>query len=349
MNIRKNITSMDIAIFTRQMATLIDAGLPILKSLDIMTKGQSKKQMQDLLKTIKKQIESGKTLSESLYQYPKLFNELFCNLIKAGEQSGTLDLMLHRMASYKEKLESIKRKIKKSLNYPLFVSFIALLICMVLLTVVVPEFESLFKSFGADLPPLTRSIIHLSIFVQQDWHLILVGSCVTLFSLNYSLKHSAQCIHIKDLILIKLPLIGELIKQTAIARFTRTLAITFSAGMPIIDALRYVAGATGHSLYAKASIQITKEVSCGQPIHIAMQHTRLFPNRVIQLVAVGEESGNLDQMLTKIADFYEAEVDDTIDTFSQLLEPVIMSILGIVLGALVIALYLPVFKLGSVV
>ena len=349
MNIGKKITAMDIAIFTRQMATLIDAGLPILKSLDIMGKGQSKKQMQYVLKTIKKRIESGQSFSESLNQHPQLFNELFCNLIKAGEQSGSLDVMLNRIASYKEKIESIKRKIKKALNYPLFISFIALLVCTALLTFVVPAFESLFKSFGAELPPLTRRVIDLSMILQHYWPLILGVSCITIFTLTYCLKHSTQCAHIKDMVLFKIPVIGQMIKQAAIARFTRTLAITLAAGIPIIEALRNVAGATGHSLYAKASMQITKEVSCGQPIHRAMQHTSLFPDRVIQLVAVGEESGNLEQMLTKIADFYELEVDDAIESFSQLLEPIIMSLLGILLGALIIALYLPVFKLGSVV
>lgn len=345
----RQITAKDITHFTRQMATLINAGLPILKSLDIILKGHKKTKMQQIIKTIQNNIESGRTLSESLEQFPLLFNPLVCSLIQVGEQSGSLDVMLQQIANYKEKIEHVKREIKKALNYPLFVLIIALLVCIALLTLVVPEFERLFHSFSAELPRLTRLIINLSNVLHRDGPLLLITLLITIILARFGLTHYTRCQQLTDLILMKLPIIGMMIQHAAISRFTRTLAITFTAGLPIIEALQSVAGATGHRLYEKACLQISKEISCGQALHLAMQHTRLFPLSVIQLITIGEESGQLDQMLYKLAEIYDTELDQAINNMSRLLEPIIITILGIVLGIVVIALYLPIFKLGSVV
>ena len=345
----KKIKQGDITIFSRQMATMIQAGIPIIQSFDIVAKGQSNKRMKDLIEDIKKDVESGSTLAESLSKFPVFFNDLFCNLVDAGERSGSLDIMLDKVATYKEKIETIKKKIKKALSYPMAVLVIAFLVSAGLLTFVVPEFESLFKGFGADLPAFTKAVVTLSKIFQHYWYLIFGSLFGSVYAFIYARDHSPTFAQTIDRVLLKLPIIGPIIEQAAIARFTRTLSITFAAGLPLVEALSAVAGATGNILYAKATIKIQEEISSGQQMHIAMDNTKLFPSMVIQMIAIGEESGTLEQMLSKVADFYEEGVDNAVDSLSSLLEPIIMSILGVLVGGLVIAMYLPIFKLGSVV
>ena len=345
----KKIKQGDITIFSRQMATMIQAGIPIIQSFDIVAKGQSNKRMKDLIEDIKKDVESGSTLAESLSKFPVFFNDLFCNLVDAGERSGSLDIMLDKVATYKEKIDTIKKKIKKALSYPMAVLVIAFLVSAGLLTFVVPEFESLFKGFGADLPAFTKAVVTLSKIFQHYWYLIFGSLFGSVYAFIYARDHSPTFAQTIDRVLLKLPIIGPIIEQAAIARFTRTLSITFAAGLPLVEALSAVAGATGNILYAKATIKIQEEISSGQQMHIAMDNTKLFPSMVIQMIAIGEESGTLEQMLSKVADFYEEGVDNAVDSLSSLLEPIIMSILGVLVGGLVIAMYLPIFKLGSVV
>ncbi|MCP0913282.1 type II secretion system F family protein [Legionella sp. 27cVA30] len=348
---RKNrkIKQADIAVFSRQLATMIGAGIPLIQAFDIVAKGQSNQRMQDLIETIKKDVESGSTLAESLRKHPAYFNELFCNLVDAGEKSGSLDLMLEKIAAYKEKIETIKRKIKKALTYPIAVMVIAFLVTAGLLIFVVPQFESLFKGFGADLPALTRGVISLSEFFQAYWYIIFGMLGLAIYAFIYARNHSENFAHTIDRYLLKIPIIGPIIEKAAIARFSRTLSITFAAGLPLVEALKSVAGATGNYLYANATDRIREEVSSGQQMQVAMENTKLFPNMVVQMIAIGEESGALEQMLTKVADFYEEEVDNAVDSLSSLLEPMIMAILGVLVGGLVVAMYLPIFKLGSVV
>ncbi|MCX7116563.1 MAG: type II secretion system F family protein [Legionellales bacterium] len=345
----KAIKQGDITVFSRQMATMIQAGIPIIQSFDIVAKGQTNERMKELIENIKKDVESGSTLAESLNKYPVYFNALFCNLVDAGEKSGSLDIMLEKVASYKEKIETIKKKIKKAMTYPLAVIVIAFIVTAGLLTFVVPEFETLFKGFGADLPAFTRMVVSLSKAFQSYWYLIFGSAFFAVYSFIYALHHSTKFSEALDRLLLKMPIIGTIIKQAAIARFTRTLSITFAAGLPLVDALTAVAGATGNSLYAEATIRIREDISTGQQMHLAMDTTQLFPNMVIQMIAIGEESGTLEQMLSKVADFYEEAVDNSVDSLSSLLEPMIMSILGVLVGGLVVAMYLPIFKLGSVV
>ena len=345
----KKIKQSDITIFSRQMATMIEAGIPLIQSFDIVAKGQANRRMKELIESIKKEVESGSTLAESLRKEPLFFNDLFCNLVDAGEKSGSLDVMLDKVATYKEKVETIKKKIKKALTYPMAVLVIAFLVSAGLLIFVVPQFESLFKGFGADLPALTRGVITLSKWFETYWYLIFGSVFGAVYGFNYARNRSAKFAHTIDRLMLKIPIIGGILEQAAIARFTRTLAITFAAGLPLIEALKAVGGATGNILYAEATDKIGEEVSSGQQLNIAMENTKLFPSMVIQMIAIGEESGTLEQMLSKVADFYEEGVDNAVDALSSLLEPMIMAILGVLVGGLVIAMYLPIFKLGSVV
>jgi len=345
----KKIKPADITIFSRQMATMIAAGIPLIQSFDIVGNGQANKRMKELIETVKKEVESGSTLADSLGKHPAFFNELFCNLVDAGEKSGSLDTMLDKVATYKEKVETIKKKIKKALTYPMAVLAIAFLVSAGLLMFVVPQFESLFKGFGADLPAVTRYVINLSRWFESYWYLIFSAVGGAIYGFIYARDHSDKFAHTVDRLLLKFPVIGTILEQAAIARFTRTLSITFAAGLPLIEALEAVAGATGNILYADATKQIKEDVSSGQQLHLAMDNTKLFPSMVIQMVAIGEESGKLEQMLGKVADFYEEGVDNAVDSLSSLLEPIIMAILGVLVGGLVIAMYLPIFKLGSVV
>jgi type IV pilus assembly protein PilC len=331
------------------MSTMMESGIPLIQSFDIVAKGQVNEKMTNLILEIKTSVESGLTLAESLKKHPDYFNDLYCNLIDAGEQSGALEIMLDNLASYKEKVESIKKKIKKALFYPIAVLIIAFLVSAALLIFVVPQFEELFKGFGADLPGLTRVVIDMSEFFQAYWYLIF-GILVGLgWGFIYLKKNSTAFAYQLDKFSLKFPIIGQILQKAAIARFSRTLSITFAAGMPLVDALKSVSGATGNILYADATRQIKEEVSTGQQMQFAMKKTNLFPNMVIQMIAIGEESGSLESMLLKVADFYEEEVDAAVDALSSLLEPLIMAVLGVMVGGLVVAMYMPIFKLGAVV
>ncbi len=345
----KKIKTADITIFSRQMATMIQAGIPLVQSFDIVSKGQQNERMRALIETIKKDIETGTTLADALRKYPAFFNALFCNLVDAGEKSGSLEIMLDKVSTYKEKIESIKKKIKKALAYPSAVIAIAFIVTACLLIFVVPQFQTLFAGFGADLPALTLMVIQLSDIFQTYWYLIFGSIAALIYGFKKAHSLSKTFASNVERNLLKLPIIGNILKKSAIARFARTLSITFAAGLPLVDALKSVAGATGNILYAEATERIRIDVSNGQQLQAAMGNTHLFPNMVVQMVAIGEESGSLEQMLGKVADFYEEEVDNAVDALSSLLEPLIMSILGILIGGLVVAMYLPIFKLGSVV
>lgn len=345
----KKIKSADITIFSRQLSTMISSGIPLVQSFDIVSKGQSNKRLKELLENIKKDIETGLALSEVLRKYPVYFNELFCNLVEAGEKSGSLDIMLDKISTYKEKIESIKKKIKKALTYPIAVLVVAIIVTAGLLIFVVPQFESLFKGFKAELPAMTKAVVRLSQFFQAYWYLIFGSLGGAIYAFIYAEKHSPQFAQHVDRLLLKIPIIGSIIEKAAIARFARTLSITFAAGLPLVEALKSVAGATGNIIFSNATNQIGEEVSTGQPMNKAMENTNLFPNMVIQMVAIGEESGALERMLAKVADFFEEDVDHSVDSLSTLIEPIIMVILGVLVGGLVVAMYLPIFKLGSAI
>lgn len=345
----KKITQGDITVFSRQLATMIESGIPLVQAFDIVAKGQTNTRLRTLIETIKQDIETGLTLAESLGKHPVYFNDLFCNLVDAGEKSGSLDIMLDKVATYKEKTETIKKKIKKALTYPMAIIVVALLVTSGLLIFVVPQFESLFKGFGADLPALTAAIVTMSKFVQSYWYIIfgILGGIV--YAFIYMKNHSPDFAQTIDRVLLKLPVVGTILEKASIARFSRTLSITFAAGLPLVEALKSVSGATGNILYAKATDQIREEVSTGQQMNLAMENTHLFPNMVVQMIAIGEESGALEKMLSKVANFYEEEVDNAVDSLSSLLEPVIMCILGVLVGGLVVAMYLPIFKMGTAI
>jgi type IV pilus assembly protein PilC len=305
--------------------------------------------MQKLIMTVKTDIEGGATLAESLAKHPVYFDDLFVNLVQAGEASGALETLLDKIATYKEKTEAIKKKIKKALTYPAAVVVVAIIVTAILLIYVIPTFESLFQNFGADLPTFTRMVVDLSIFVREKGWAILIVAAGSIAALIYFKKRSRKFAHFLDRTMLKIPLIGEILRKAAIARYARTLSTMFSAGVPLVEALESVAGATGNIVYQEGVLDIREEVATGQRLQRAMEATELFPNMVVQMVAVGEESGSLDEMCAKVADFYEAEVDAAVDNLSSLLEPAIMAILGILIGGLVVAMYLPIFKLGAVI
>lgn len=343
------VTPGDIAIFSRQLATMLTAGIPLVQGFEIIGSGHDNPAMQKLIMGIKADLESGTALAEALGRHPLHFDDLYVNLVTAGEQAGSLDTLLDKVATYKEKTEAIKKKIKKALFYPAAVMVVAVIVTIILLIFVIPQFESLFKGFGADLPAFTRMVIDLSQFVQtKGWFLALVIGGGIAFYL-YTKKRSKRLREWEDRLFLKLPIVGSILEKAAIARFARTLSTMFSAGVPLVEALQSVAGATGNIVFEKAVLQMKDEVATGQRLQRAMENTELFPNMVIQMIAVGEESGSLDQMSAKVADFYEADVDNAVDSMSSLLEPLIMAILGVLVGGLVIAMYLPIFKLGAVV
>ena len=339
----------DIAIFFRQLATMLTAGIPLVQSFEIVGVGHEKPTMQRLILDIKSQIESGLTLHESLAKHPLYFDNLAVNLVEAGEQSGALENLLDKIATYKEKTEAVKKKIKKALFYPTAVLAVAVIVTVILLIFVIPQFESLFKGFGADLPAFTQMVIDMSRFLQaKGWALAIMAGGAG-YAFFYFKKRSQRLREAIDRILLKFPIIGPILVKAAIARYARTLSTTFAAGVPLVEALSSVAGATGNIVYERAVLRMKDEVSTGQRLQRAMENTGLFPNMVNQMIAVGEESGSLDQMASKVADFYELEVDHAVDSMSSLLEPMIMAILGVLVGGLVIAMYLPIFKLGAVV
>jgi type IV pilus assembly protein PilC len=346
---RAKITTQDIAIFSRQLATMMQAGIPLVQAFDIVATGHENPGMQKLLNAIKLDIEGGTTLAEALAKHPLYFDDLFVNLVNSGEQSGALETLLDKIATYKEKTEAIKKKIKKALTYPAAVLAVAFIVTAVLLVFVIPQFESLFQGFGADLPAFTKMVVGLSQFVRDNGVFIVVGLVAAVSIFTYFKKRSRRFNHFLDRALLKLPVLGEILRKAAIARFTRTLSTMFAAGVPLVEALESVAGATGNIVFQVATLEIRTEVATGQRLQRAMEATELFPNMVIQMIAVGEESGSLDEMCAKVADFYERDVDDAVDNLSSLLEPMIMAILGVLVGGLVIAMYLPIFKLGAVV
>jgi type IV pilus assembly protein PilC len=346
---RSKITTADIAIFSRQLATMMQAGIPLVQAFDIVATGHENPAMQRLLTAIKNDIEGGTTLADALAKHPVYFDDLFVNLVHSGEQSGALETLLDKIATYKEKTEAIKKKIKKALTYPLAVIVVAIIVTAILLVFVIPQFEDLFQGFGADLPAFTQFVIGISLFVRSNGVFIILGLIAAASAFTYFKKRSRPFNHFLDRMLLKIPVIGEIMRKAAIARFTRTLSTMFAAGVPLVEALESVAGATGNIIFENATLEIRTEVATGQRLQRAMEATELFPNMVIQMVAVGEESGSLDEMCAKVADFYERDVDDAVDNLSSLLEPMIMGILGILVGGLVIAMYLPIFKLGAVV
>jgi type IV pilus assembly protein PilC len=336
-------------VFSRQLATMMSAGIPMVQAFEIVGNGHEKPSMQKLILDIKANIEGGSTLHESLAKFPLYFDDLFVNLVEAGEQAGALESLLDKIATYKEKTEALKKKIKKALFYPTAVLAVAIIVSAVLLIFVIPQFESLFKGFGADLPAFTQMVVNLSRWVTKSgWQLvIIVGAAV--YGFMYFHKRSRNMRRFLDRAFLKFPIIGPILVKAAIARFTRTLATMFTAGVPLVEAMQSVAGATGNIVYEEASLRIKDEVATGQRLQRAMENTGLFPNMVIQMIAVGEESGSLDTMSGKVAEFYEAEVDNAVDSMSSLMEPLIMAVLGVLVGGMVIAMYLPIFKLGSVV
>ena len=345
----REITASDIAIFSRQLATLLKAGIPLVQAFDIIGKGHENPSMQFMLLSIKTNLESGDTLAESLKKNPLYFDELFCNLVEAGESAGVLETLLDKIATYKEKTESIKKKIKKALTYPTAVIFVAFIVTAILLLFVVPVFEELFKSFGADLPIFTRLIVDISKTLKQIWWLLLVIIISVIYSFIYFKRRSRAFNRFLDKTLLKTPVIGTILNKSAIARFSRTLSILSTAGIPLVNALSSASGACGNIMYSEAVLKMREEVATGQRLQFAMLQTILFPHSVQQMIAIGEESGSLDAMLAKVADFYEEDVDNLVDNLSNLIEPMIMVILGILIGGLVIAMYLPIFKMGAVI
>lgn len=345
----KKITTKDIAVFSRQLATMLAAGVPLVQAFDIVGKGHENPSMQDLILGIKAHIEGGNTLAESLGKHPLYFDELFCNLVNAGEQAGVLETLLHKIADYKEKTETLKAKIKKALTYPIAVMVIAFIVTAILLIFVVPTFEELFQGFGADLPVFTQMVIELSRFMQAWWWAVFGGIGLAVFGVSQLKKRSLTFNHALDKAVLKIPAIGTILHKASIARYARTLSTMSAAGVPLVEALTSVAGATGNIVYSEAILKMREEVATGQQLQQCMRATGLFPNMVVQMVAIGEESGSIDSMLEKVADFYEEEVDNAVDSLSSLIEPMIMAFLGVVVGGLVVAMYLPIFKLGAVV
>lgn len=345
----KKISPADIAIFSRQLATMLDSGVPLVQAFEIIGRGHEKPSMQNLLLNIKSDIEGGTSLSEALQKHPRYFDGLYCNLVLAGEQAGVLDTLLDKIATYKEKTESLKKKIKKAMFYPIAVIIAAIIVTIILLLFVVPQFESLFQGFGADLPIFTQFVLGLSDGVQNHGLWMLIGLIAVIVTFVQIKKRSAKFRELLDRSALRAPVIGNIFTKAAYARFARTLSTMFAAGVPLVEALDSVAGATGNIVYEKGVHEIREQVASGQQLQLSMRAVELFPSMMVQMVAIGEEAGSLDSMLSKVADFYEEEVDNAVDALSSLLEPLIMAVLGVLIGGLVIAMYLPIFKLGSVV
>ena len=339
----------DIAIFSRQLATMLSAGIPMVQAFEIVGSGSDKPSLQKLILDIKADIESGTSLHEALAKQPLYFDDLFVNLVEAGEQAGALESLLDKIATYKEKSEAIKKKVKKALFYPAAVIIVAFVVTIILMIFVIPEFQQLFKGFGANLPAFTQFIINISEVVQHDGIYLAVVLGAAVWTFLYFKKRSRKMREVLDRITLKIPIIGPIINKAAIARYARTLSTMFAAGVPLVEALESVAGATGNIVYEDAVMKMKDEVATGQRLQRAMEARGIFPNMVVQMIAVGEESGSLDTMSAKVASFYEAEVDNAVDSMSSLLEPLIMVVLGVIVGSLVIAMYLPIFHLGQVV
>lgn len=345
----KKIKPLDIALFTRQLATMMSAGVPLLQAFDIIGEGFDNPNMRKLVDDIKQDVAAGNSLANSLRKQPQYFDDLYCNLVDAGEQSGALETLLDRVATYKEKTEALKKKIKKAMTYPAAVIVVAVIVSAILLIKVVPQFQSVFEGFGAQLPAFTLFVIGISEILQEWWLLVLGAMFVLGFVLRHFYKKSEKFRDATDRGLLKIPLIGSILYKSAIARYARTLATTFAAGVPLVDALDSVAGATGNVVFRNAVEKIKGDVSTGMQLNFSMRTTGVFSSMAIQMTAIGEESGSLDEMLSKVATFYEDEVDNMVDNLTTLMEPMIMAVLGVLVGGLIIAMYLPIFQLGNVV
>ena len=343
------VSDKDVALFTRQLATMMKPGVPLSQAFDIVGKGHSNPAVSKLLGDIKADVETGSSLSAAFRKFPLHFDQLFCNLVGAGEQAGILDSLLDRLATYKEKILSIKRKIKTALMYPISILIVAFVITAVIMIFVVPAFKELFSSFGADLPGPTLVVMAISDFFVAYWWAIFGAIGFGLWFFFYTWKRSEKMQATMDRIMLKLPIFGEVIRKATLARFARTLSTMFAAGVPLVEALDSVAGASGNRVYYDATKKIQSEISTGTSLTVAMQNTSVFPNMMLQMTAIGEESGALDSMLSKVVDFYEEEVDEAVEGLSSLMEPIIMVVLGVLIGGLVIAMYMPIFKLGQVV
>lgn len=345
----KKIKPLDIALFTRQMATMMKAGVPLLQSFDIISEGFENPNMRKLIDDVKQDVAAGNSFAASLRKRPIYFDDLYCNLVDAGEQSGALERLLDRVATYKEKTEALKAKIKKAMNYPIAVVVIAIIVSAILLIKVVPQFEEVFRSFGADLPAFTRFVITISEALQEWWLVVLIGLVGVGFAYKQVHLRSQAFRDRVDQLVLKAPIVGNILYKAVVARYARTLATTFAAGVPLVEALDSVAGATGNSVFRNAVNRIKADVSTGMQLNFSMRTTGIFPALAIQMTAIGEESGSLDEMLDKVATYYETEVDNAVDGLTALLEPLIMAVLGVLVGGLIIAMYLPIFQLGAVI
>ena len=345
----KAIKPADIAVFSRQMATMMKAGVPLVQAFDIVADGLENPNLRKMVLQIRDSVAAGGGFASSLREHPKYFDDLFCNLVDAGEQSGALETMLDRIATYKEKTEALKAKIKKAMTYPIAVVVVAIIVTGILLVKVVPQFAATFSSFGADLPAFTLFVLHLSELAQQYWFIILAGMVASVFVFKEVVKRSPAFAYAVDKYILKIPVVGQILYLSVMARFARTLATTFAAGVPLIDALTSVAGAAGNRIYADAIIKVRDDVSTGIQLNTALKAKAIFPTLLVQMAAIGEESGALDAMLDKVAVYYEEAVDNMVDSLTSLLEPMIMSVLGILVGGLMIAMYLPIFQIGQVV
>lgn len=345
----KAIKPADIAIFTRQLATMLKAGVPLVQGFDIVSEGLEKPKMRELVNSIKQDVASGGGLATSMAKHPRHFDDLYCSLVGSGEASGTLETMLDRVATYKEKTEQLKAKIKKAMTYPIAVIVVALVVSAILLIKVVPQFAETFRSFGSDLPAFTLFVLSISEFMQAWWYIIAIGIAASIFLFREAKLRNVKFAEALDKLALKAPVVGGIVHDAVVARFSRTLATTFAAGVPLVEALESTAGAAGNSVYSKAILQIRDDVTTGTTLYQAVKSTGLFPNMLLQMISIGEESGALDEMLDNVANHYEEAVDNAVDSLSSLMEPMIMSILGVLVGGLMIAMYLPIFMLGSVI
>ncbi len=346
---KRSIKTLDITIFTRQLATMMKAGVPLVQSFEIVAEGLENPSMREVVLGIKNEVEGGNTFAGALKKYPQYFDDLFCSLVASGEQSGALETMLDRVAIYKEKSELLKQKIKKAMKYPMAVVIVAFIVTVILMVKVVPVFQDLFNSFGADLPAFTQMVVDMSKWMQSYWYVVIIGVGLTVGAFLEAKKRSRAFRDFLDRASLKAPIFGDLVYKAIIARYSRTLATTFAAGVPLIEALESTAGATNNVVYRNAVMRIREDVSTGQQLQFAMRTTNRFPAMAVQMVAIGEESGALDAMLDKVATHFENEVDNAVDGLTSMMEPLIMAVLGVLVGGLVIAMYLPIFKMGSVV
>lgn len=345
----KKITPFDIAMLTRQLATMMKAGVPLVQSFDIVADGMENKGLQELVTNVRNDIAAGTSFAGSLRKHPRHFDDLYCNLVDSGEKAGALEQMLDRIATYLEKTETLKKKVKKAMTYPIAVVIVAIVVTAILLVKVVPQFQDLFSGFGADLPVFTQMVINLSEWLQSWWFIVLLAIVGAFLSFREARRKSKKFSDIVDKYTLKIPVIGEILDKSAVARFGRVLSTTFASGVPLVDALDSVAGASGNAVYRDAIMKIKDDVSSGTQLQASMRQADIFPVMAVQLTAIGEESGNLDEMLAKVADHYESVVDDMVDNLTALMEPMIMSVLGVLVGGLIVAMYLPIFQMGNVV